>query len=131
MVSEEYKLIQIPHNIKASDDLFACKVSGESMNKVIPSGSVCLFRKYKGGTRNGMIVLVQHSSIQDRDFGSGYTVKEYRSKKTTTEDAWMHESITLRPRSNDPLFKDIKIAKDDLAELKVIGVFECVLDVNS
>jgi hypothetical protein len=51
------------------------------MNKVIPNGSICLFRKYTGGTRNGKIVLVQHTSIQDYDFGSGYTVKEYHSKK--------------------------------------------------
>jgi len=119
--------VEIPPRYKPSKDLFACTVIGESMNKVIPNGSICLFRKYSGGSRNGQIVLVEHTNIQDHDFGSRYTIKEYRSKKKINDDQWSHESIILKPLSNDSEYKDIIIEADELSELKVIGIFECVL----
>lgn len=123
----ECEWIEIPPRYRPSEDLFACTVIGESMNKVIPNGSICLFRKYSGGSRNGQIVLVEHTSIQDPDFGAGYTVKEYRSKKNGDNDQWSHQSITLKPLSNDSVYKDIEIAQDELSSLRVIGIFEIVL----
>lgn len=119
--------IALPKNYKPSNDWFACKVIGESMNKIIPNGSICMFRRYSGGSRDCKIVLVEHTSIQDPDFGSGYTVKEYRSKKEVTQDLWSHKSITLKPISYDSSFEDIIIEDDELSSLKVIGIFECVL----
>jgi DUF2075 family protein len=119
--------IEIPIRYKPSKDLFACTIIGESMNKVIPNGSICLFRKYSGGSRNGQIVLVEHTNIQDSDFGSGYTVKEYRSKKNVDNEQWSHQSITLKPLSYDSQYRDIEIAEDELSSLIVRGIFECVL----
>lgn len=52
------------------------------MNKIIPDGSICLFEKYRGGSRNGLITLVQMTNYKDNDYGSNYTIKEYISKKT-------------------------------------------------
>ena len=78
--------LNIPEKIKPSKDLFACQVIGESMNKVIPNGALCLFRKYSGGSRNGQIVLVENTNMHDFDFGSCYTVKEYESKKYEDEE---------------------------------------------
>lgn len=121
------KWIELPSNFRFSEDFFACFLIGESMNKVIPNGSICLFKKYRGGSRDGRIVLVEHSNIQDPDFGSGYTVKEYRSKKGTTEEGWHHQSITLKPLSTDNSYKDIIIEKDELSSFQVIGIFEGVL----
>ncbi len=119
--------ITLPLQYKPSTDLFACTVVGESMNKVIPNGSICLFRKYTGGSRDGKIVLAEHYSIQDADFGSGYTVKEYRSKKNVDVDSWSHQSILLKPLSYDSGYTPIEISEDDLSSLNVIGVFERVL----
>ena len=119
--------IELPSQYKPSEDLFACKVIGESMNKIIPNGSICLFRKYYGGSRDGKIVLAEHYSIQDSDFGSGYTVKEYRSKKNVEADSWNHQSISLRPLSFDSDYTPIEIEEDELSSLKVIGIFERVL----
>ena len=119
--------VELPPKFRPSKDLFACYVNGESMNKIIPNGSICLFRKDPGGTRNGKIVLVEHTNIQDPDFGSGYTVKEYHSKKKSENGAWSHSSITLKPLSNNEEYKDIEIEEDDLSSFKVIGVFEGVL----
>lgn len=119
--------VPLPTGYKASPDLFACRVTGESMNKIIPNGSVCLFRKYTGGSRNGKIVLVQHTSIQDPEFGSGYTVKEYHSKKQNLNNEWTHQSITLSPLSYNSGYNKIVLNEDDAIDLKVIGFFECVL----
>ena len=99
------------------------------MNKVIPNGSICLFSKYSGGSRNGKIVLAEHRDIQDIEFGSCYTIKEYTShKKLSENNQWEHESIVLKTRSDDSFYKDIILSEDDSISLRVIGVFECVLD---
>ena len=97
------------------------------MNKKIPDGSYCLFQQYEGGSRNGKIVLVEHTKFQESEFGSGYTIKEYHSKKNNEEEQWSHESITLKPLSNDPKYKNIELSSDEAGALKVIGVFVCVL----
>jgi DUF2075 family protein/predicted GIY-YIG superfamily endonuclease len=112
------------------DDYFTCRVVGESMNKIIPNGSICLFRKYFGGSRNGLITLVESSNIQDYDLGSNYTVKEYSSKKTTSEEGWKHEEITLLPRSNVSSYSPIVLRDEELSDLRVIGTFVRVLSAD-
>ena len=125
---EDVKWLNIPEKIKPSKDLFACQVIGESMNKVIPNGALCLFRKYSGGSRNGQIVLVENTNMHDSDFGSCYTVKEYESKKYQDESGWKHQSIILKPLSTDSSYENIVLEDDDLTTFKVIGTFECVLE---
>jgi DUF2075 family protein len=124
---EDFEWIALPSRYKASKELFACKVVGESMNKVIPNGSICLFRKYTGGSRNGKIVLVEYTSLQEKEFGAGYAVKEYHSKKNLENEQWSHESITLKPLSSDFRYEEIEIREDESNKLTVLGVFECVL----
>jgi len=123
----DHKWVKIPPRYKPSTDLFACKVIGESMNKVIPNGSLCLFRQDGGGSRNGKIVLAESTNIQDPDTGSNYTVKEYTSIKNIDGDQWSHDTIILKPRSYDPYYKDIVIHEDEIVYLQVKGIFECVL----
>ena len=67
------------------------------MNKIIPNGSWCLFKKDPGGSREGKVVLVQHYNIQDSEYASGYTIKTYESKKVVKEDAWPKKKIILKP----------------------------------
>jgi len=126
-INSETEWIELPKPYTHSQDLFVCKISGESMNKVIPNNSWCLFRKDNGGSREGKIVLVQHTSIQDSDYGSGFTIKEYHSKKVITDEHWYHSSIELKPKSFESCFDDIILSYDDLIDLKVIGIFVCVL----
>ena len=125
---EDVKWLNIPEKIKPSKDLFACQVIGESMNKVIPNGALCLFRKYSGGSRNGQIVLVENTNMHDFDFGSCYTVKEYESKKYEDEDGWKHQSIILKPLSTDSSYENILLEDEDMTSFKVIGTFECVIE---
>ncbi|MBC9930299.1 DNA/RNA helicase domain-containing protein [Chitinophaga qingshengii] len=127
-VSAETIWYPVEDGIAISKDHFACKVVGESMNKEIPNGAICLFRKYSGGTRNGEIVLVALTDRQDVDFGSSYTVKKYFSKKKQGDDGyWEHEQIILKPLSTNPFYKNILLEGNELTLLEVIGIFEKVL----
>src|SRR5207244_4416653 len=94
------KWIEMQNHLSNTEDYFICNIVGESMNKKIPNGSLCLFRKYFGGSRKGEIVLAQRQDIQDSDFGAGFTIKLYSSEKEETEDTWKHKLITLKPFSN-------------------------------
>lgn len=126
--SEETQWVELPSNVMVKEGYFVCQVVGNSMNKRIPDGSWCLFKEYEGGSRNGEIVLAEHHSFNDSNFGAGYTIKEYHSKKVANENAeWQHESIVLKPLSDDPSFKDLILSEDDLEEFKIIGIFVCVL----
>ena len=120
----EMNWIEPPPNLNPTNKYFICQVIGESMNKIIPNGAYCLFRNYTGGSRDGKIVFAQSNSIQDAEFGSGYTVKEYHSTKSIDPDNWKHESIVLKPKSTNPSFKDIVLSEDELIDFKVIGIFE-------
>ena len=119
--------IALPEDLKDIKDLFACRVVGESMNKVIPNGSICLFRKHKGGSRHGEIVLVEMSTWKDVDFGSCYTIKEYHSEKSVSDDGWKHNQIILKPQSTIEDYKDLILSEDDQIEFRVLGEFDRVL----
>jgi predicted component of type VI protein secretion system len=96
------------------------------MNKIIPNGSICLFEKYSFGTRNGLITLVELTDYSDVDFGSNYTIKEYNSKKTITEDNWQHTEITLLPKSTLP-YNSIVLRDEETKKMKVVGIFVKVI----
>lgn len=124
---QDFEWVELPMNIVPKEGYFVCKVVGESMNKIIPNGSYCLFKQDQGGSRHGKIVLVESTHIHDLDFGSGYTVKEYHSEKNISEEGWSHQSICLKPISNDLGYQNIELADDELATLKVVGIFIDVL----
>ncbi len=126
-IHSELEWVELPINITVRKGYFVCKVIGESMNKKIPNGSYCLFGQDEGGSRNGKIVLVELYNKQDWDSGSRYTVKEYISKKVIDENQWSHQSITLKPLSNDPQYEPIEVNKDEVNNFCVVGVFKCVL----
>jgi uncharacterized protein len=127
-IHSDYEWVELPINVMAKEGYFVCKVIGESMNKKIPNGSLCLFKKDSGGSREGKIVLVEHYNIQDSDFGSGYTLKSYHSVKILDEDGWAHKEIILKPLSFDTQFEDIILEENEINELKVVGEFITVLD---
>jgi DUF2075 family protein/DNA replication protein DnaC len=123
----ELTWIEPPFNISAKRGYFICKVIGESMNKKIPNGSYCLFKQDEGGSRNGKIVLIESSSIHDLEFGSGYTVKEYHSKWSDSNQERKHESIVLKPLSTNTDYSEIELKGDELNDFRVVGIFEKVI----
>jgi superfamily II DNA or RNA helicase/HKD family nuclease/SOS-response transcriptional repressor LexA len=125
---KEYTLIEGPKNAKS--DYFACKIVGDSMNKIIPNGSICLFKPDSGGSRNGKIVLVENIDIQDQDFNSAFTIKTYSSEKVVTEEGWEHKSIVLRPNSFDSSYKNIIIDQNNGQQMRVVGEFVSIITDN-
>jgi superfamily II DNA or RNA helicase/HKD family nuclease len=123
---KSFTLIEGPEN-NSSNDYFACKIIGESMNRVIPNGSICLFKPYTGGSRNGKIVLVENMDIQDPDFNSAFTIKTYSSEKSVSEETWGHTSIVLRPNSYDSSYQNIIITEENAEEMRVVGEFVEIL----
>ena len=121
--NNDFILIEGPKNTNSNNDFFACKIIGESMNRVIPNGSICLFKKFEGGSRNGKIVLVENMDIQDQEFNSAFTIKTYSSEKEISEEGWKHKFILLRPNSFDISFKNIIINEENGNEMRIVGEF--------
>ena len=118
-----YTELEVEEKYARNDNYFACKVIGESMNKRIPNGSICIFKKYEGGSRNGKIVLVENRDLVDPDFNSAFTVKTYSSQKDVIDGVPVHTEIVLKPNSYDKSYKDINIDKESAVNMRVIGEF--------
>ncbi len=123
----DFEWVELPKPYKVGEDYFVCKVVGESMNKIIPNGSWCLFKKDTGGSREGKIVLVEHYDIQDSDFGAGYTIKSYHSEKEIGNDSWSHNVIVLKTMSVTSNYEDITLHEGQVDKLHVVGIFVGVL----
>lgn len=120
--------IELPDIFRPQQGLFVIQIIGESMNRRIPNGSWCLFKKNPAGSRQGKVVLVQHREISDNDTGGHYTVKIYESKKITHENGtWQHTSIILQPDTSDPGYEPVVLDERQSEELQVIGEFVAVL----
>lgn len=121
---EHENWVAVPNGMPVGKNIFACHVVGESMNRIIPDGAICLFRLNPGGSRNGKIVLVECADAQDGDAGSRYTVKEYQSFKVPTEGGTENQQILLKPRSTNPELTPIELnTEDDEHRYRVVGEF--------
>ena len=111
---------------KLNKKMFIAKVVGHSMEPLIPDNSYCIFSSEVIGSRQGMIVLVQHNSIHDSDTGGSHTVKKYTSKKKHKPDeTWEHEEIILEPLNKK--YDSIVLPKVEEGEFKIIAEFVAVL----
>ncbi|MEK4283252.1 LexA family protein [Ureibacillus sp. FSL K6-0165] len=86
-------------------DIYFTRVNGESMNKVIPHGSLIAVKQIEvENLKNGDIVVYSN--------GHDYAVKRFYQ----TEDKFI-----FRPESYDPVFTDYIIEKVDSEELRLHG----------
>lgn len=120
-------LVPVPDGVILKEGMFACRVMGESMNRVIPNGALCLFRQDQGGSRNGKTVLVECIDGVDAETGSRYTIKVYESFKVEDEEGWRHSRIELSPNSDDESFNPIILNDDEALSYRVVGEFVCVI----
>jgi SOS-response transcriptional repressor LexA len=75
--------------------MFVARVTGRSMEPRIPDGSLCIFRQFGAGSREGRLVLVESL---ERGTNDRYTVKRYHSEKPQgPEGQWEHAAIRLEP----------------------------------
>lgn len=101
---------------------FAVHAKGNSMLNKIKDGDICVFEWYRGGSRNGEIVLTECNE-KDIDYGGMYTIKKYQSEKVVTEEGWQHSKVELIPLNKD--FDVIEL--DEETEYRTIGILKCVL----
>jgi hypothetical protein len=107
-------------------DMFVAKVVGKSMEPTIPDGSYCVFRYDKGGSRNGLVVLVECHLISDPETTRQFTIKRYKSEKEFFDDGtWRHKKIILSPDNKD--FKDIVLEDVPAVEFRVIAELVAIL----
>ena len=112
---------------KLNRNMYVVQASGHSMEPRINDGDYCVFRANPAGSRQGKIVLVQHTNYYDPDYSGSYSIKEYSSVKNFDESGnWLHEKIELKPLNSD--YSPIIITPDDGDEFRVIGEFVGVLN---
>jgi type I restriction enzyme, R subunit len=107
---------------KIQEDMFIAKVIGRSMEPTIKDGSYCIFRFEKGGSRNGLVVLVASSLVSDPETQQRFTIKRYHSEKEHFDDGtWKHKKIILSPDNKE--FDDIVLEDVNGEDFKVVAEF--------
>ena len=102
--------------------MFVAQVVGKSMEPRIPDGSYCLFAKYEGGSRQGKTLLVRLRDAIDSETGERFSVKNYHSEKSSSDDGvWRHVRIVLKPLN--PEFAPIELTTDDEAAVDTVAEF--------
>ena len=119
---EEIGWTEVP-GVSLKPGMFVTRVTGASMEPLIPDGSWCLFRPCPAGSREGRIVLVQLGTDGAGEHGGRFTVKKYHSELSTdlavTADGWRHARIQLLPVN--PAFGPIAIAAEDAGDLMIVA----------
>ena len=107
-------------------NMYVVQASGHSMEPRIQDGDFCVFNRNVAGSRQGKIVLVQHTNYYDPDYSGAYSIKKYTSEKSYDEFGnWQHEKIELKPLNND--YNPIVLTPEDADEFMVIGEFVGIL----
>jgi phage repressor protein C with HTH and peptisase S24 domain len=99
-------------------DMFVAEIVGQSMEPMIPDGSLCVFRAGVVGSRAGRLVLAE-----DRE-ANAYAVKRYKSEKSKDEE-WRHERIRLE--SLNPGYPSWDLNPDE-ERYRILAEFVRVLD---
>lgn len=111
---------------KYGSDMFIAQVVGKSMEPTIPDGSFCLFRFERGGSRNGLVVLVESRLVKDPETHQSFTIKRYHSDKQNLGNGeWRHKKIVLSPDNKD--FHDIVLKDITGEDFRVVAEFIEVL----
>lgn len=103
-------------------DYFALQVSGKSMEPTIKSGSICLFKKYTGGSRNGQIMLIQARGMSDPEHGGKYVIKRYQ-RITPISESTDRKNIIVHLLSDNPSFAPIVLKNLQEYEISTPAVF--------
>jgi SOS-response transcriptional repressor LexA len=124
MPVEELGWIEVPEDLRVTDDMFVARVVGRSMEPEIPDGSLCVFRRHVVGSRQGKRVLVENLAESEAG-GQRYTVKRYYSEKRVSPDGeWEHTVVRFEPLN--PEFEAWEITEDH--QCRVLGEFVRVLE---
>ncbi len=103
-------------------DRFVVRADGDSMEPHIPDGSLCLFRKDLGGSRNGKIVLCRIEGFAG-EFPFA-VIKRYQSARSPSDESLgMAQKIVLSSLNTN--HEPIVLSDGD--EFSILGIFERVI----
>lgn len=113
---------EAPRDLRIVPDMFVAQIVGHSMEPLIPDGALCVFRAGVTGSRSGRLVLVE-----DLETGGNnrYTVKRYKSEKSSADGEWKHTRIRLE--SLNPDYPSWDLLPDE-EKYRIIAEFVSVLD---
>jgi SOS-response transcriptional repressor LexA len=113
-------------SVKPQPGMFVARVVGRSMEPRIPDGSLCVFRRFGAGSREGRLVLVESLEHGTND---RYTVKRYHSEKTQgpsqEQETWEHSAIRLEPLNPEFEAWYLKLEEN---RYRILAEFVAVLD---
>jgi SOS-response transcriptional repressor LexA len=108
---------------RLAEGMFVARIAGRSMDPRIPDGSLCVFRQFGAGSREGRLVLVE--SLEHAG-GDRYTVKRYHGEKIQRPDGSLeHAAIRLEPLNPEFAAWYLKPEED---RYRIIAEFVRVLD---
>jgi hypothetical protein len=119
------------HVRRLTEDMFLARVTGRSMEPLIPDGSVCVFRggAALAGSRNGKRLLIMNlNETGDQRF----TVKVYDSVKRAV-DADRNESMKVILHPLNPEYPTWELdyepfEMESSGRIRVVGEFVCVAE---
>jgi SOS-response transcriptional repressor LexA len=121
-LTDDTEWVSFDTRTRFEEGMFVARVQGSSMEPEIPSGSYCLFRSPRGGSRQGRRLLIRHSGISDPETGGEFTLKVYTSEKVADPDGdWEHVRIVLKPLN--PAYEPIELAPLDEGDLRMVAEF--------
>lgn len=99
-------------------DCFLVRIEGDSMEPRIPNGSLCLFRRDPGGSRNGKIVLCKVETAAGTPMA---IVKRYQSIRLPSQDS-LGEAVKIILSSLNSKYENIELKEGE--EFKILGIYE-------
>ena len=99
---------------------------GDAMEPTVPSGSYCLFGPETDGDREGKVLFVAHSGLNDPHTGGSWTVRRFDSvERKDVKEEWTHDRIVLRPDNAEYPAFTLEVKSE--TSLQLLGEFVCVI----
>lgn len=108
-------------------EYFATHVIGNSMEPNIPGGSLCLFRRYQGGSRQNKIFLISARGQLDPDTQESFVVKKYK-RITSVQDTESREQVVIHLLSENKAYSPIILMASSEDQIEIIAEFVEVIE---
>lgn len=114
-------------NLRNQSEYFATHVKGRSMEPAIPSGSLCLFRFYQGGTRQNKTFLIKSRGVLDPETNESFVVKKYKRLNSVDENE-NRAKVIVHLLSENTTYPPIVLMASDENQIEVMAEFIEVLE---
>jgi transcriptional regulator with XRE-family HTH domain len=95
----------VPHTTRAlGPGHFVARVTGRSMEPLVPSGSYALFETPVSSDLHGRVLLIRRAGVVDDDTGASFTLKRFEGERDA-QGAW--RSVRLVPAN--PEYRDVTL----------------------